>query len=234
MITDTDRDVLKLRREKEAKEREWAKWDRQLVTPQFQEYLTEHTLCVRKTFPAQFMAQEAEHATLGAMLIDEKAAAYTARTLCTTHFHAPVNTLVFSATVQAWRQYMARKSAKALIEYDLIWVVGSLRAQRVLERCGGAAYLTALIEACPSSANVAAYCEQVIEAAQRRALHAASEALQEAVSAEDGQRWQAASTTVAPEPMHPPLQIVSALRRFCDGIESGELPELKQILEAEK
>jgi hypothetical protein len=51
---------------------------------------------------------------------------------------------------------------------DLITVVAALRERGELEELGGAAYLTALIEACPSAANIEAYTRPILEAARRR------------------------------------------------------------------
>lgn len=44
---------------------------------------------------------------------------------------------------------------------DLITVIEELRRHGQLEEVGGAAYLTALIESCPSAANLQAYARPV-------------------------------------------------------------------------
>jgi replicative DNA helicase len=58
---------------------------------------------------------------------------------------------------------------------DLITVVEEARRRNQLDEIGGAAYLTALIEACPSAANVEAYANAVSEKSVLRQLLAASE-----------------------------------------------------------
>ena len=60
---------------------------------------------------------------------------------------------------------------------DLITVVEELRRKGQLEEVGGVAYLTALIEACPSSANVESYAKVVVEKSVLRQLLSASEAI---------------------------------------------------------
>lgn len=60
---------------------------------------------------------------------------------------------------------------------DLITVVEELRRKGQLEEVGGAAYLTALIGACPSAANVESYAKVVRKKSIARGLLKASEAI---------------------------------------------------------
>lgn len=234
----SQRDVLKLRREREAKEREWARWDRLLASEPFADFLSERGWEVRETNAARFVAWEAESAALGAMLMDERAAAYAARTLHATHFHTALHGRIFEGIIGAWRQYMARRQARQNVGYDFVFIVEYFRAARLLEKCCGANYLAALIESCPGAANVAAYCESVIEAAGRRALHATGEALVQAVCAEDGKRFCMAKCGTENEPTHAPAYLSAALKKFCDALKTmgggTPAPDLMKILEETK
>jgi hypothetical protein len=62
----------------------------------------------------------------------------------------------------------AIKATGTIGAVDLITLTAELAQRKQLEDIGGAAYLRALIEACPSAANVAAYAKIVRETAQRR------------------------------------------------------------------
>lgn len=238
-MQENERDLLKHQRKEELRKRLFSQWDRLLESEQFGHFLVARGLCVRDALQVPFVARDAESAVLGAMLMDERAASDGVRLLHRSYFYAPRHGLIFCGIEQAWRQFRARYQAGAQpVAYDLVMVIESLRAGRVLEQCGGANYLAALIDSCPSAANVSAYCEAIVEAAAQRVLLAASEAIAEATRAVDGVRWSASACSTEPEPMHPPLRIVAALRQLCGAIEAmsasgGEAPEFKEILEKE-
>jgi hypothetical protein len=228
--------VLKLRREQEAKEREWSKWDRLLDSVPFEEYLLERGLCVREAHNRVFHNSEAEWAALGAVLMDNthKAVAHAARCLHCYCFQVKRHQIVYVAALQVWK----RSRNDPALQLDIVTVTEQLRRNRRYEQSGGANYLTALIESCPGAANIAAYCESVIEAAQRRVIHAAGEVLLDAVCAEDGKRWSMSKCGVEGEPMHSPARLAGALKKFCDELQAmnaaGPPPDLAKILQEMK
>ena len=176
---------------------------------------------------------ESERSAIGAMLIEPRAIGAAMRCLHPAHFYFERHGAVYLCLVQMYR---AAQVAPAPI--DLTTVAGELYRRGKLAEIGGAAYLTACIGTCPNAAQIGAYAGAVIEAAQYRALHGASDILRAAVCAQDGMKRSAASTLMEAEPMHAPAKLTAALRKFADGIDAmGQAkpaPDLKQILEMNK
>lgn len=115
---------------------------------------------------------EAEQSTLGAMLMEKNAIADAVSLLEREDFYRKLHRKIFDAIVA---MYMDEQPV------DLISTVEELRRKGQLEECGGAAYLTALIEACPSAANVESYARAVIEKSSQRLGLKAGEALTSAM-----------------------------------------------------
>lgn len=67
---------------------------------------------------------------------------------------------------------------------DLVTVVEELRRNGQLDRVGGPAYLTALIESCPAASHIETYASHVSEAAQRREAISCAERLGTLASSE--------------------------------------------------
>ncbi len=103
---------------------------------------------------------DAEQSTLGAMLLEAAAIAHAQSTLIASDFYRQNHRIIFSAMLEIDGRGEP---------VDLITLVEELRRRAQLEEVAGAAYLTALIETCPSSANVESYASIVQEKAQRRA-----------------------------------------------------------------
>ncbi len=109
---------------------------------------------------------EAEQSTLGAMMLQASVIAHVQSTLTRGDFHREIHRKIFDAVCAL------HDNATPV---DLITVVEELRRRGQLEEVSGVAYLTALLEACPSAANVPAYAATVRDLAQRRAILLAAE-----------------------------------------------------------
>ncbi len=104
---------------------------------------------------------DAEMAVLGSMLIDDEAVSYAVETVKEGYFYRDAHRIIYSSIVSL---YSANKPV------DLITLCDELRGQNLLERSGGASYLTSLANAVPTSANVQHYALIVREKAVLRSL----------------------------------------------------------------
>jgi replicative DNA helicase len=111
-------------------------------------------------------SDEAESSTLGAMIMERDAIARGVETLTAEDFYRERHRKIFSAIVSLFDKGEP---------VDLITVVEELRRRGQLEEAGGAAYLTALIESCPSAANVESYAKVVAEKSILRQLVSAAD-----------------------------------------------------------
>jgi replicative DNA helicase len=109
---------------------------------------------------------EAEQSTLGAMMMERDAIARAVETLTADDFYRELHKKIWNVIITLFDKGEP---------VDLITVVEDLRRRGQLEEVGGAAYLTALIEACPSAANVEAYGRAVAEKSVMRQLLKATE-----------------------------------------------------------
>ena len=109
---------------------------------------------------------EAEQSTLGAMMMERDAIARAVESLSGDDFYRELHKKIFMVMVTLFDKGEP---------VDLITVVEDLRRRNQLEEVGGAAYLTALIESCPSSANVESYARAVAEKSVMRQLLKATE-----------------------------------------------------------
>lgn len=111
----------------------------------------------------------AERAVVGAVLQDPGLVTLVP-TLLPSHFEASAHGLIFDA---------CRAVAVDSELPDTIAVMDHLRAQGVLEKAGGGAYLHTCIEACPTVLNAPHYARVVIEHSARRRLLALATRLQQ-------------------------------------------------------
>lgn len=111
-------------------------------------------------------ALEAEQSTLGAMLMERDAIARSVELLAADDFYRELHRKICAAILTLFDKGEP---------VDLITVVEELRRRNQLEEVGGVAYLTALIEACPSAANVESYARVVVEKSVLRQLLSASD-----------------------------------------------------------
>jgi hypothetical protein len=119
---------------------------------------------------------EAEQATLGAMLMERDAISVARQLLKAPDFYRQNHRLIFEALCGLY---------DAGQPIDLITVVEALRASGNLEEIGGVAYLTALIQSCPSSANIEAYARPVLDTSRRREVIQLAETLETLAFAPD-------------------------------------------------
>lgn len=113
---------------------------------------------------------EAEQSTLGAMLMERDAIARAVEIVSTDDFYRELNRKIFNAILLLFDRGEP---------VDLITVVEQLRNRNQLDEVGGAAYLTALIESCPSAANVESYAKAVAEKSVLRQLLSASDQIKD-------------------------------------------------------
>ncbi|MDD4955938.1 MAG: replicative DNA helicase [Candidatus Omnitrophica bacterium] len=104
---------------------------------------------------------EAEMATLGAMLINEPAIAEVMEIVDEDFFYKEEHKLIFSTIISLFN---SRKKV------DILTVSEDLSKKKLLERIGGASYLTSLADFVPTSANVSHYARIVKEKGVLRLL----------------------------------------------------------------
>ena len=105
--------------------------------------------------------EEAEGATLGALLLDSEALSTVLQFLRPDDFYRSANRKVFQSIINLFQRGEV---------IDLITLTESLRTDGELESCGGAAYVSALTSAVPTSANVEYYAKIVQGCCIRRIL----------------------------------------------------------------
>jgi len=111
----------------------------------------------------------AERAILGAVLLDNAVLTDGRVTVEPFMLFSPANQLI----LHAMAQLMAKGSP-----VDPVTLRGQLRANDALDRAGGAAYLSDLIDGMPLGANVPSYCEMVRESYRLREIIRAAHAVQ--------------------------------------------------------
>lgn len=104
---------------------------------------------------------EAERATLGALLLDSSALAVVLKYLRPDDFYQTASKRVFQAIINLFTKGEV---------IDLLTVTEQLRRDGELESCGGPAYVASLTSAVPSSANVEYYARIVQGGSVRREL----------------------------------------------------------------
>jgi replicative DNA helicase len=104
---------------------------------------------------------EAELATLGALLLDNEAIATAIQYLRPGDFYTRANGRVYEAVLSLFN-----KGQQA----DILTVIGELRHAGKLDEAGGEDYIASLTHIVPSSANIAYYAQTVLEYSIRRSL----------------------------------------------------------------
>ena len=111
---------------------------------------------------------EAEQALIGAMLLDKEAIETANELVTETDFYHDTHRTLFTTVTSL---------ATANVSADLITVTERLKQDGVLERIGGAAYISTLANSVPSTANAEHYANIVAEKARlRRVIRVAQEA----------------------------------------------------------
>ncbi|GAH57024.1 unnamed protein product, partial [marine sediment metagenome] len=104
---------------------------------------------------------EAEAATLGALLLDPEALSTVIHYIRPEDFYRTSNQRVYEGILNLFERNEA---------IDLITLTGELKNSGLLEACGGAAYISRLTSAVPTSANIKYYARIVQECSIRRRL----------------------------------------------------------------
>lgn len=104
---------------------------------------------------------EAEQATLGALLLDEDAIAVAIRYLRPDDFYSNANRRIYKAILNLFNQ--GRKA-------DIITVIEELKQSGELDSAGGPAYVASLTNVVPTSANIDYYAQIVQDHSVRRSL----------------------------------------------------------------
>ena len=104
---------------------------------------------------------EAEQAVLGAMLLDWSSVNNVVSILQSDRFFSYQNQLIFQAMISLFSQN---------IHGDALTIINELSKNNKLEEAGGAAYIAALSDTVPTSANIEYYAQIVLDMAIRRDL----------------------------------------------------------------
>lgn len=104
---------------------------------------------------------EAEQAVLGAMLLDWGSVSNVISTLQSDRFYSYQNQVIFEAMISLYSQ-----NARG----DVLTLINELTKTNKLQEAGGAAYIAALTDTVPTSANIEYYAQIVSEMAVRRDL----------------------------------------------------------------
>ncbi len=104
---------------------------------------------------------DAEKAVLGSIMLNPNALSEIVRKVKAEDFYRPENQRIYAAMVELDGQET---------KIDLISVIESLKSKGDLERCGGAAYISALTDAVPTSANIDYYGSIVQDCSFRRSI----------------------------------------------------------------
>jgi len=114
-------------------------------------------------------ADEAEISVLGAMMLDKEAVSKSLQHLDHTAFYKDAHQYIFRAMIDLFNEGQP---------IDQISVIDRLKRAKLLDKVGGAYYITGLIESTPSSANVEYYAKIVLEKSILRKLIISSTEIQ--------------------------------------------------------
>lgn len=113
---------------------------------------------------------EAEASLLGALLIDSNAIVKVADTVTAADFFEQRHELIYAAMMQLYEQHQA---------LDVLTLTDRLKTSGMLDRAGGASYLTELTNFVPTASHVEQYADIVAQKALRRRLISASHEITE-------------------------------------------------------
>jgi replicative DNA helicase len=125
---------------------------------------------------------EAERAVLGAVLLDPTALLMVVEKVREEEFYVEAHRIIFGACTGLHERGQAA---------DLLTVTNYLREQGLLERVGGASYLSSLVDALPDVANAAHYGEIVHDKSVKRRLIAAAQRILTTCSMDHGEAREA-------------------------------------------
>ncbi len=125
---------------------------------------------------------EAERAVLGAILLDPNALLMVLEKVREDEFYIEAHRLIYSTCIALQEHGQA---------VDLLTVTNHLREQGQLERVGGAAYLSSMVDALPDVANVTHYGEIVHDKSIKRQLIGAAQKILTTCSLDHGEAREA-------------------------------------------
>lgn len=125
---------------------------------------------------------EAERAVLGAILLDPNALLMVLEKVREDEFYIDAHRLIYGACLQLHERGQA---------VDLLTVTNHLREQGQLERVGGAAYLSSMVDALPDVANAIHYGEIVHDKSVKRRLIVAAQKILTTCSMDHGEAREA-------------------------------------------
>lgn len=222
----------------------WRAWEQLINTPDFGEFLLDRQWDITSAYKTVPHDDGAEQALLGALVNgadedwEERHPRVLARVLpC--HFFRGENASIYIAVARVLQRVRQGKCAGV----DVVEVGSELRRagmliqenESIYDRSGArrfvtAAFLTSLWDMCPSTVNVAAYADTVLECARLRALYELGFALQNAVTGEQAPQGQHDFSEMGGQPLgSDPAQLTNALRRAADAIEARGFADLKTI-----
>lgn len=204
-----DRAAQALLQEQRQRDRRWTGHDALLASDEFADYLLDRNLLLRDLSYAAHRSDECEQAALGAMLTDRQAIFAALERLVPGHFYHGKHALLYTRVAQLYNNTRP---------VDLVTVAEYLRRKGEIDGIGGAGYLAALLEGCPSAANIEAYCAAIIERWQlRQACEFADRLL---------------ATALGPDAQ--PAQLAGAMRAAADVIERGRGVSMAALFETKK
>ncbi len=125
---------------------------------------------------------EAERAVLGAVLLDPNALLMVLEKVREEEFYIEAHRLIYGACISLQERGQA---------VDLLTVTNYLREQGQLERVGGAAYLSSMVDALPDVANATHYGEIVHDKSVKRRLIVAAQRILTTCSMDHGEAREA-------------------------------------------
>lgn len=128
------------------------------------------------TTAAEDLHDQAERAVLGACLLSEKAITDTSPILTSADFYRPHHATIYAVVVSMWA---------AGRPVDLVTVTGALIDTGDINRCGGAPYLSRLVNEVPAVESATHYARQVADRAVVRRLNTVGVQLQRAADIDD-------------------------------------------------
>ena len=114
---------------------------------------------------------EAEESVLGAIMIDRDAIIKVTDIISAGDFYVPAHAVIFEAIVKLFERHEP---------IDIVSLSNRLKEDGVLDRAGGAAYLSTLVERVPSASHIVHYAELVKEKKVLRSIIEAGGAMTEA------------------------------------------------------
>lgn len=209
----TAQEVARINKAKQARIEQFRKWDALLAADEFQNYLVDRGLTIRKAWEPLPYDEGAEMTVIGAMLFDPSTVHIAIGPLRPVHFHQRDAGDALCAVASLVQQQRQGKTAPV----DIVTVCSEMRRQKTFIPATPD-FLKDCMEICPGSENMAAYVESVMSAARLRFQH-----------------WLGDMLTHKPlEAQADAALLANATRRALDAIETRGMVNLNEIFEDTK